>query len=130
MILILFFVFAGVRICFGQLDYEHRMFYKSRGTYDDAKTLSGDVRVVLKGYADYYVYVNSCHHCHDYDLNITLVDGKAGWDEWRLLPPDSKKKEWFSVRFVKDRRGADFVIRIDNPDKIPAWLKETVKVYP
>ena len=123
-VLILFVIFANVQICFGQLDYERRMFYKSRGTYDDAVSLYGDVRVVLKGYADYYVFVSTLTH----DLEITLVDGKAGWDEWHLLPPDSKKKEWFSVRFVNEPESADFIIRIKNPDKIPAWLKCKIKI--
>ena len=130
LVLILFAVLMNVGVCFGQLDYDHRVFTKQYGTVAEGRSLWGDVRVVKEGFADFYVYVNTCLHCHDYDLNITLVDGRAERDQWHILHPTSKTKEWFSVRFVKTREAADFVIRIDNPGEIPEWLRDVIRVNP
>ncbi len=128
--LFLTLVFTVMALCgFAQLDFDHRIFTKQYGTVSEGRSLWGDVCVVKEGFADFYVYVNSCHHCNDYDLNITIVDhGKAGWDEWHFVTKPTKKS--FSVRFVDCRETADFVIRIDNPEMVPSWLKGIIKINP
>lgn len=108
---------------FAQFNEEMRMFTKCYGASCEGRSLWGKVRVVKKGFAHFNVY---CAR-GIYDFPVTMVDKeKPNRDEWRILGPDAKEEEDFSVRFVENRESADFVIRITNPEKIPAWLKYAI----
>ena len=124
-------VLLAVAECFGQLDLDRRVYAKTYGTVSEGHSTWGEFLVVDHGFANFYVYVNPCHHCHDYDINITLVDKNPHWDEWKLVQTTSKPDdEVIKVRFVDCREAADFVIRIENPERIPEWLKDSVAVRP
>lgn len=130
--LLLILVLFSAIACFGRefkgLDYYNRMCYKTYGTVTIGRSLWGDVRVVKSGFADFYVYATKTYHDFgDYIIDITLVDGDAGTDQWHLLSPNSTKEESFSVMFV-EYETADFCIRIKNPEKIPQALKPFIKI--
>ena len=117
--------------CYGQLDIDRRVCTKTYGLVSEGYSTWGEFLVVDKGFANFYVYVNPCHHCHDWDLNITLVDKNPHYDEWKLVRTTNKPDdEVVKVRFVDSRASADFVIRIENPEKIPAWLKDKIVIRP
>lgn len=117
--------------CYGQLDIDRRVCTKTYGLVSEGHSTWGEFLVVDKGFANFHVYVNPCHHCHDYDLNITLVDKNPHWDEWKLVQTTNKPDdEVVKVRFVDCRERADFVIRIKNPEKIPTWLKDKIVIRP
>ena len=127
----LVFVLLAAASCYAQLDKDRRVCTKTYGLVSEGYSTWGEFLVVDKGFANFYVYVNSCHHCHDYDLNITLVDKNPHWDEWKLVQTTNKPDdEVVKVRFVNSRESADFVIRIENPEKIPSWLKKTIVIKP
>ena len=128
--LILAFALAAVS-GFAQLDIDRRVCTKTYGMVSEGYSTWGEFLVVDKGFANFYVYVNPCHHCHDWDLNITLVDCNPHYDEWKLVRATNKPEdEVVRVRFVDSRESADFVIRIENPEKIPAWLKDKIVIRP
>lgn len=128
--LILAFAIATVS-GFAQLDIDRRVCTKTYGMVSEGYSTWGEFLVVDKGFANFYVYVNPCHHCHDYDLNITLVDTNPHWDEWKLVRTTNKPDdEVVKVRFVDCRESADFVIRIENPERIPVWLKDKIVIRP
>lgn len=117
--------------CYGQLDIDRRVCTKTYGLVSEGHSTWGEFLMVDKGFANFHVYVNPCHHCHDYDLNITLVDKNPHWDEWKLVQTTNKPDdEVVKVRFVDCRERADFVIRIKNPEKIPTWLKDKIVIRP
>ena len=130
MFLILVFAVMAVQ-GFAQLDIDRRVCTKTYGLVSEGHSTWGEFLVAKEGFANFYVYVNPCHHCHDYDLNITLVDKDPHWDEWKLVQTTNKPDdEVVKVRFVDCRERADFVIRIKNPKKIPTWLKDEIVIKP